>query len=142
MKTFLLFFEARTSFSLMYKYFMHKKTRPYEFVVQKDEICISCYHLKFVSNSHYLPLQVRLINKECVNLSLPKIFTFSFTNDTLARDYGVLLRRSLLCLSVRSSKRYSHFLSMSLSSTGIFLFGIKTATLSYHSFYLKLFNFI
>lgn len=60
----------------------------------------------------------------------------AFSSDTLAHGYGVLFRRSLLknC-SVRSSKRYSQSFSISLSSTGIFLFGILIATISYHSFY-------
>jgi hypothetical protein len=40
-----------------------------------------------------------------------------------------------LILSVRNSKMYSHFLFMSLSSTGIFLYEIKNATLSFHRLY-------
>ena len=55
------------------------------------------------------------------------------------RGYGVSLRRSLLGPEmppfrwVRSSEMYSQSISMRLSSTGCFLYGFLTATLSLHS---------
>ena len=64
--------------------------------------------------------------------------------DTLAPDNGVLsvVVYSLIKLSVRNSKMYSHTLFMSLSSTGIFLYEIRYATLSFHRLLSCLFNYV
>jgi len=90
-----------------------KNSRPY--VCQKDE-----------SESRVTTLSSQTTHIDC-------LIEYG-RSDTPALDDGV---RSVVAYfhmgSVRSSKMYSRIVSMSLSSAGIFLFGIRNATLSFHS---------
>lgn len=96
------------------------KKGPHPLENPKDEILIPRYHL-ILRTAHTVRLREY------------------GQSDTPAHDNGVHLRRSLLknkTFLVRSSKRYSQRLSTRLSSTGSFLSGILSATISYHSLFL------
>ena len=93
------------------------KKAPHPMAETKGRDAISCYHL-FSQTAHTACL-----------------IEYSILRYSSTRLRGAYPSQPTDFCSVRSSKRYSHSISMSLSSAGVFLFVFRNVTISCHRFY-------